>query len=95
MTDETVKSEQENLTVELDERLRRWAPRPGQAEMDVYEVRDPQLTQPEARKDRHIGALSMRAAAQQPSQLFPSSRTGRGRGRGLTRLFCCRLSSLR
>jgi hypothetical protein len=44
-TDAVVKDEQETLTVQLDERLRQWAPRPGRAEMDVYEVRDTQLHQ--------------------------------------------------
>ena len=56
---------QETLTVQLDERLRQWAPRPGRAEMDVYEVRDTQLHQHHSKKDRHVGALSMRAAVQQ------------------------------
>ena len=64
-TDAVVKEEQETLTVQLDERLRQWAPRPGRAEMDVYEVRDTQLHQHQSKKDRHVGALSMRAAVQQ------------------------------
>jgi hypothetical protein len=64
-TDAVVKDEQETLTVQLDERLRQWAPRPGRAEMDVYEVRDTQLHQHHSKKDRHVGALSMRAAVQQ------------------------------
>ena len=61
----TVKAQQEALTVQLDERLRQWAPRAGRAEMDVYEVRDSQLLQHLSRTDRHVGALSLRAAAQQ------------------------------
>jgi len=64
-TDAVVKEEQESLTVQLDERIRQWAPRPGRAEMDVYEVRDTQLHQHASKKDRHVGALSMRAAVQQ------------------------------
>ena len=64
-TEAVVKEEQETLTVQLDERLRLWAPRPGRAEMDVYEVRDTQLHQHQSKKDRHVGALSMRAALQQ------------------------------
>jgi len=64
-TDRTVREQQETLTVQLDELLRQWAPRPGRAEMDVYEVRDTQLHQHQSRTDRHVGALSVRAAAQQ------------------------------
>ena len=64
-TDVVVKDEQETLTVQLDERLRQLVPRPGRAEMDVYEVRDTQLHQHHSKKDRHVGALSMRAAVQQ------------------------------
>jgi hypothetical protein len=64
-TEAVVKEEQETLTVQLDERLRLWSPRPGRAEMDVYEVRDTQLHQHQSKKDRHVGALSMRAALQQ------------------------------
>jgi hypothetical protein len=58
-TDAVVKEEQETLTVQLDERLRQWAPRPGRAEMDVYELRDTQLHQHGSKKDRHVGALSV------------------------------------
>mmetsp|Transcript_23577 Transcript_23577/g.59202 ORF Transcript_23577/g.59202 Transcript_23577/m.59202 type:complete len:837 (+) Transcript_23577:456-2966(+) len=60
-----VRDEQEQLVEQLDERIRQWAPRPGRAEMDVYEVRDTQLHQHQSKTDRHVGSLSMRASSQQ------------------------------
>lgn len=72
-----VRDEQEQLVEQLDERIRRWAPRPGRAEMDVYEVRDTQLHQHMSRTDRHVGALSVRASIQQShfSSLYSTAET--------------------